>query len=87
MATLDLRSYRRFLSVVPQESILFEGSIRDNVTYGLDGIDEERLRRALRDANALEFVEGLPDGLDTVVGERGRACPAARSSVWPSRAP
>ncbi|MGW4231813.1 ABC transporter ATP-binding protein [Streptomyces sp. NPDC004980] len=71
MATLDLRSYRRFLSVVPQESILFEGSIRDNVTYGLNDIDEERLRRALRDANALEFVEGLPDGLDTVVGERG----------------
>ncbi|WP_187283559.1 ABC transporter ATP-binding protein [Streptomyces sp. t39] len=71
MSTLDLRSYRRFLSVVPQESILFEGSIRDNVTYGLGDLDEEALRRALRDANALEFVERLPDGLDTVVGQRG----------------
>ncbi|MET9494781.1 ABC transporter ATP-binding protein [Streptomyces sp. NPDC006552] len=71
MATLDLRSYRRFLSVVPQESILFEGSIRDNVTYGLGAFDEETLLRALRDANALEFVRQLPDGLDTVVGERG----------------
>ncbi|MFI0236036.1 ABC transporter ATP-binding protein [Streptomyces sp. NPDC016845] len=71
MATLDLRSYRRFLSVVPQESILFEGSIRDNVTYGLGDTDEETLLRALRDANALEFVRRLPDGLDTVVGERG----------------
>ncbi|MEV1021013.1 ABC transporter ATP-binding protein [Streptomyces sp. NPDC050264] len=71
MATLDLRSYRRFLSVVPQESILFEGSIRDNVTYGLGDTGEETLLRALRDANALEFVRRLPDGLDTVVGERG----------------
>lgn len=71
MATLDLRSYRRFLSVVPQESILFEGSIRDNVTYGLRDTDERTLQQALRDANALEFVERLPDGLDTVVGERG----------------
>ncbi|MFE5841588.1 ABC transporter ATP-binding protein [Streptomyces niveus] len=71
MATLDLRSYRRFLSVVPQESILFEGTIRENVTYGLDGMDEATVRRALRDANALEFVDRLPDGLDTVVGQRG----------------
>ncbi|WP_420036694.1 ABC transporter ATP-binding protein [Streptomyces sp. cg28] len=71
MAGLDLRSYRRFLSVVPQESILFEGSIRDNVTYGLGDTAEETLLAALRDANALEFVRRLPLGLDTVVGERG----------------
>ncbi|GAA1360698.1 ABC transporter ATP-binding protein [Streptomyces beijiangensis] len=74
MATLDLRSYRRFLSVVPQESILFEGSIRENVTYGMgdaEDLDEERVRAALRDANALEFVDRLPLGIDTVVGERG----------------
>ncbi|MBX6384633.1 MAG: ABC transporter ATP-binding protein [Microbispora sp.] len=71
MEELDLRTYRRFLSVVPQESILFEGSIRDNVTYGMPDVPEETLRAALRDANALEFVERLPHGLDTVVGERG----------------
>ncbi|MFC9248677.1 ABC transporter ATP-binding protein [Streptomyces sp. NPDC057136] len=71
MATLDLRSYRQFLSVVPQESILFEGTIRDNVTYGMGDTDERTVRDALRDANALEFVEGLPDGIHTVVGERG----------------
>ncbi|ARQ67702.1 ABC transporter ATP-binding protein [Streptomyces marincola] len=71
MAELDLRSYRRFLSVVPQESVLFEGSIRENVGYGMREIDERAVRDALRDANALEFVERLPDGLDTVVGERG----------------
>ncbi|SEB72661.1 ATP-binding cassette, subfamily B [Streptomyces sp. 2131.1] len=71
MAGLDLRSYRRFLSVVPQESILFEGSIRDNVTYGLGRTDEATLLSALEDANAMEFVRRLPQGLDTVVGERG----------------
>ncbi|QFZ16110.1 ABC transporter ATP-binding protein [Saccharothrix syringae] len=68
---LDLRSYRRFLSVVPQESVLFEGTIRDNVTYGLEDVSEDALRRALADANALEFVDRLPGGLDTVVGDRG----------------
>ncbi len=71
MATLDLRSYRRFLSVVPQESILFEGTIRENVTYGMGETDEHTVRQALRDANALDFVGDLPDGLSTVVGERG----------------
>lgn len=71
METLDLRTYRRFVSVVPQESILFEGTIRDNVTYGLEDVSEDVLRRALADANALEFIDRLPDGLDTVVGERG----------------
>lgn len=71
MAGLDLRSYRRFLSVVPQESILFEGSIRENVTYGMGDTDEATLLRALEDANALDFVRDLPLGLDTVVGQRG----------------
>jgi ATP-binding cassette subfamily B protein len=72
METMDLRDYRSWLSVVPQESILFEGSIRENVTYGMpDGVPEETVRAALRDANALEFIDRLPQGLDTVVGERG----------------
>jgi ATP-binding cassette, subfamily B, bacterial len=71
MESLDMRSVRRHVSVVPQDSVLFEGSIRDNITYGLGPIGDERMRQALRDANALEFVESLPDGWDTVVGERG----------------
>lgn len=71
MQELDLRTYRRFVSVVPQETILFEGGIRQNVTYGLDDVPEEVIRAALRDANALEFVDQLAHGLDTVVGERG----------------
>ena len=71
MEELDLRTFRRFVSVVPQESVLFEGTIRDNVTYGLANVPDERVLTALRDANALEIVEALPDGWDTVVGERG----------------
>jgi ATP-binding cassette subfamily B protein len=71
MNGLDLRTYRRFLSVVPQESILFDGTVRENVAYGMDDADEETVRAALRDANALEFVDRLPQGLDTLVGERG----------------
>ncbi|GAB3650977.1 ABC transporter ATP-binding protein [Glycomyces tarimensis] len=71
MEELDMRSVRRHVSVVPQDSVLFEGSVRDNITYGLGRVDDEPVRRALRDANALDFVEALPDGWDTVVGERG----------------
>lgn len=71
MSGLDLRTYRRFVSVVPQESILFEGTVRENVAYGMDDADETTVREALAAANALEFVERLPDGLDAVVGEHG----------------
>lgn len=70
-ATLDLRTYRRAVSVVPQESVLFEGSVRDNITYGLGEVSDARVWRALVDANAAEIVENMPDGWDTVVGERG----------------
>lgn len=68
---LDLRSVRRSVSVVPQESVLFEGTIRENVAYGLPDVSDERIERALRDANAWEFVSDQPEGWDTVVGERG----------------
>ncbi|MGZ0712532.1 ABC transporter ATP-binding protein (plasmid) [Coraliomargarita sp. W4R53] len=71
MQALDLRIVRQHLSVVPQESVMFEGTIRDNITYGLDEVSDDALRDALRDANALEFVEEQPAGLDTIVGERG----------------
>ena len=71
MQDLDLRTVRRSVSVVPQESVLFEGTIRENIAYGLDDVSDEQLRAALRDANAAEFVDRLPDGWDTVVGERG----------------
>ena len=71
MQELDVRTVRHSISVVPQESVLFEGSIFDNVTYGLPDATPERVESALRDANAWEFVREQPHGWDTVVGERG----------------
>lgn len=71
MNTLDLRTYRPLVSVVPQESILFDGTVRENVAYGMDDAGDATVRVALRDANALEFVGRLPQGLDTVIGEHG----------------
>ncbi len=70
-ATIDLRTARRQISVVPQESVLFEGTIRENVAYGLGDVADEVVRRALVDANAAGFVDALPEGWDTIVGERG----------------
>ncbi|HEX2573678.1 MAG TPA: ABC transporter ATP-binding protein [Polyangia bacterium] len=71
LAEIDLRSYRRFLSVVPQETLIFDGTVADNVLHGLGDVSRERLRQALADANALEFVERLPQGVETPVGEGG----------------
>jgi ATP-binding cassette subfamily B protein len=71
MQELDLRSARRWVSVVPQESVLFEGTVWENVTYGLAEADMGRVEQAMRDAHALEIVDALPDGWQTVVGERG----------------
>lgn len=71
MESIDVRTMRRFLSVVPQESVLFSGTIRENITFGLPAVSDEAVRRALVDANAAEFVDALPNGLTTTVGERG----------------
>jgi ATP-binding cassette subfamily B protein len=68
---LDLRSYRRQIGVVPQTTILFNGTLRENVSYGLDNISDETLWEILAAANLAEFVRGLPDGLDTPLGESG----------------
>jgi len=71
LETLDLRTVRRSISVVPQESVLFEGTVRDNVTYGLSAVDDARVEEALQQANAVQLVRDMPHGLDTVIGDRG----------------
>jgi ATP-binding cassette subfamily B protein len=71
LSDFDLRTFRRSISVVPQESVLFEGSVRDNITYGLGAVSDNRVTEALSAANASEFVSELPDGVNTLVGERG----------------
>ncbi len=68
---IDRRTFRRFVSVVPQEAVMFRGTIRENVTYGSSGFTEEEIYAALHEANALDFVRQFTDGLDTAVGERG----------------
>ena len=69
---LTLASLRGQLALVPQEAMLFDGSIADNVAYPNGGDDDiERLRRALASADALEFVEKLPEGVNAVIGENG----------------
>lgn len=65
---VGLRSHMAF---VPQEVILFGGTIRENIAYGKPDADFEEIKEAARKANALDFVESFPDGFETVVGERG----------------
>lgn len=67
----ELMAYRHNLGVVPQEVILFGGSIRENIRYGKPESTDEEVKEAARKANALEFIERFPEGFDTVVGERG----------------
>ncbi len=68
---LDLRTYRRQIGVVPQTTLLFNGTLRENVSYGLESVSDETLWQVLADANLAEFVRSLPRGLDTPLGESG----------------
>ena len=68
---LDLRQWRRQIGYVPQESVMVDESVAYNVTLGEVGLDEDRIRAALRAADALDFVEAMPEGLNTRVGEGG----------------
>ncbi len=71
LSSYDLRSYRKHISVVPQESVLFDGTVFDNVSYGLTSVTDKQVRDALKAANAEDFVNELPDGVETLVGEKG----------------
>lgn len=71
MKELNLRTYRQHLAVVPQATILFSGTIRDNITYGLDSYSQDQLNAAVDAANLSDFIASLPDGLDTMIGEHG----------------
>ena len=68
---IRLKSLRKNIGIVQQEVYLFDGSIRDNIAYGKPDATEEEIRLAAKRANLSEFIEGLPDGYDTFVGERG----------------
>ena len=68
---IDLRSYRRFISVVPQTPVLFTGTIRENIIYGLENVTEREIQEAVEGANLKSVIAKMPDGLDTVIEEHG----------------
>lgn len=67
---MDLVSLRSLFGIVAQETMLFNISVRDNISYGTNSTEEE-LIMAVKSANALEFIQKLPEGFDTIIGERG----------------
>ena len=67
----DFRAYRNNLALVPQEVILFGGTIRENILYGREDATEEEIIEAAKQSNSWEFIQVFPDGLDTIIGERG----------------
>ena len=71
ISTHTQQSLRRQIAYVPQEALLFHRSIAENIAYGKPDATEEEIREAARLANALEFIEELPNQFDTLVGERG----------------
>ena len=71
IASYDLTELRRHVGIVPQETLLFGGSIRENIAYGKTTATDEEIIAAARKANAWQFITSFPEGLDTVVGERG----------------
>lgn len=68
---IPLEEYRNYFAIVPQEVVLFGGSIRENIAYGKNGATEEEIIHAAEQANAWEFIQSFPEGLETIVGERG----------------
>ena len=71
LTQVDMRSVRQFLAVVPQTTLLFSASIRENITYGLTNISEQQLDAVIEAAQLRSLIEELPNGLDTLVGENG----------------
>lgn len=68
---VTLHSLRENIGIVPQDSILFSGSVRENIMYGRKGASDAEMIEAAHMAHAHEFIERLPDGYDTLIGERG----------------
>ena len=70
--SLDLKSLRRCIALVSQETYLFQGTIEENISYGSQNIDKSKITDAADTAEATEFINQLPQGIKTIVGERGQ---------------
>lgn len=71
IADLDISLLRKNIAIVPQEVLLFGGTILENIVYGLPSASLEQVKVAAKKANALDFIENFPEGFETIVGERG----------------
>ncbi|MBP3824315.1 MAG: ABC transporter ATP-binding protein [Butyrivibrio sp.] len=71
ISKVNLQSYRKNLAVVPQNTILFSGSIRDNILYGTSDVTEDELNRVIDESGLRSVIDKLPMGLETKVGEHG----------------
>lgn len=68
---IDLKHMREHIAVVPQDVVLFAGTIKENIAFGLPGATDEAIVEVAHQANAWEFIQSFPDGLETQVGDRG----------------
>ncbi len=71
VAAYDILDYRQQMAIVPQEVLLFGGTIKENILYGKPDASLQEVEEAAKMANAWEFIKGFPEGLETIVGERG----------------
>ena len=71
ISSYDLSTYRSQFAIVPQEVLLFNGSIKENIEYGCPGASHEKIEEAAAKANALQFINSFPEKFETLVGERG----------------
>lgn len=71
ISDINVTGLRNNMAIVPQEVLLFGGTIRENIEYGKPGATAEEIKEAARKANALEFIDRFPEGFETRVGERG----------------
>ena len=89
---MDIRQYklqalRNQIGYVLQETVLFRGTIRDNIAYGRAGATQDEILEAAKLANADEFIARMPHGYDTLVGERGETLSGGSGSVSASHEP
>ena len=68
---IEIKSLRRLMGIVSQETILFNDTIGSNIKYGLQGVSDNRLEVAAKNANALDFIKEQPEGFETMIGEKG----------------
>ena len=71
MVNLDMNEYRKPIAVVPQNTILFSGTIRENITYGLENISDDEIWSVIHEVGLEDLLDKMPDGLDTPLGEHG----------------